>query len=375
MSALALTAAIAAAVLVASMVSIEIGVSVALLEILLGVVIGNTTTTEIPSWFAFIGSFAPIVLAFMAGSEIDASQLKEEWRDSFLLGGLSFAFPFGVVYATTHHLLGWEVRQGLIAATALATTSVAIVYTVLLESGLAQTEMGKRLLAATFVTDLLTALTLSLLFTEPSWWLGPFAVVSLVLIGGVPLLFPWFFRRYGETVVEPEIKLVFAGLFLLMWLGEHAHSHAVLPAFLLGLVLSTHYARNRAEHDRLRVVSFAFLTPFFFMKSGMRVSLDVLWANAAALGILFGVKMVSKLALFPLVARTCRPHTTFATLLQSTGLTFGTIASLYGLTSGIIGQRKFSLLVAAIILSALVPTTIAQIFFRPRLRRARLSGE
>ena len=375
MSALALTATMAAAVLLASMVSIEIGVSVALLEILLGVVIGNATTTEIPSWFAFIGSFAPIVLAFLAGSEIDATQLKREWRDSFLLGGISFAFPFGVIYALTHHLLGWGVQQGLIASTALATTSVAIVYTVLLESGLAQTDMGKRLMAATFVTDLLTALTLSILFTKPSWWLVPFSLVAVALVVVVPRLFPWFFGRYGESVVEPEIKLVFAGLFLLMWLGEHARSHAVLPAFLLGLVLSTHYARNRKEHDRLRVVSFAFLTPFFFMKSGMRVSLDVLWADVGVLGLLFGVKMAAKLALFPLVRRACRPHTVFATLLQSTGLTFGTIASLYGLSSGIIGERKFSLLVAVIVLSALVPTTVAQTFFRPRLRRSGLWGE
>ena len=365
----------AAAVLVASMVSIELGVSVALVEILLGVVIGNTTTTEIPSWFAFIGSFAPIVLAFLAGSEIDAQQLRREWHSSFLLGGVSFAFPFGVVYATTHHLLDWGVQQGLIAATALATTSVAIVYTVLLESGLAQTDMGKRLMAATFVTDLLTAVTLSLLFTKPNWWLAPFSIVGILLIAAMPTLFPWFFRRYGETVVEPEIKLVFAALFVLMWLGEHARSHAVLPAFLLGLVLSTHYAQNRPEHDRLRIVSFAFLTPFFFMKSGMRVSIDVLWADIGVLGILFGVKMAAKLSLAPLVARACRPHTAFATLLQSTGLTFGTIASLYGLSAGIIGQRKFSLLVAVIVLSALIPTVIAQTFFRPRLRRAGLWGE
>jgi Kef-type K+ transport system membrane component KefB len=356
----------AAAVLVASMVSIELGVSVALLEILLGVVIGNATETDIPSWFAFIGSFAPIVLAFLAGSETDATQLRREWRSSFLLGGVSFLFPFGVVYAGTHHLLGWEPRQGLIAATALATTSVAIVYTVLLETGIAGTPLGKRLMAATFVTDFLTAMTLSLVFVRPSWWLVPFTLVSIGAVLLVPVLFPWFFRRYGSTVVEPEIKLVFAGLFVLMWLGERAHAHAVLPAFVLGLILSRHYGENTHELERLRVVSFAFLTPFFFMKSGMRVSLDVLWANLGVLGVLFGMKMASKLTLYPLIRRAARRDAVFGTLLMSTGLTFGTIAALYGLSSGIIGERKFSLLVAVVVLSALVPTTVAQVFFRPR---------
>ncbi len=356
----------AGAVLVGSMISIELGISVALLEILLGVVIGNATTTEIPSWFAFIGSFAPIVLAFLAGSEIDATQLRREWRASSLLGGLCFLLPFGVVYACTRHLLDWGDRQALVAATALATTSVAIVYTVLLETGVAQTETGKRLMAATFVTDFLTALTLSLVFVRPSWWLVPFVLVSIVAVVVVPFVFPWFFRRYGATVVEPEIKLVFAGLFVLMWLGERAHAHAVLPAFVLGLILSRHYTDNPHEFERLRVVSFAFLTPFFFMKSGMRVSIDVLWANLAALGALFAIKMGSKLALYPLVRRTIGRDAVFGTLLMSTGLTFGTIAALYGLTSGIIGQQKFSLLVAVIVLSALIPTVVAQVFFRPR---------
>jgi Kef-type K+ transport system membrane component KefB len=249
---------------------------------------------------------------------------------------------------------------------ALATTSVAIVYTVLLESGIAHTQTGKRLMAATFVTDFLTALTLSLVFVRPTWWLVPFVLVSLAAIFVVPFVFPWFARRYGAAVIEPEIKLVFAGLFVLMWLGEHAHAHAVLPAFLLGLILSRHYEENRPEFERLRVVSFAFLTPFFFMKSGMRVSLDVLWANLGALGALFGIKMASKLALYPLVRRSVGRDAVFGTLLMSTGLTFGTIAALYGLTSGIVGQQKFSLLVAVIVLSALVPTVVAQLWFRPR---------
>ncbi len=89
----------------------------------------------------------------------------------------------------------------------------------------------------------------------------------------MPRLSPWFFRRYGDRVIEPEIKLVFASLLVLMWLGGRAHSHAVLPAFVLGLALATHYVEHRQEQERLRVVAFAFLTPLFFLKGGMNVSL------------------------------------------------------------------------------------------------------
>lgn len=167
-------------------------------------------------------------------------------------------------------------------------------------------------------------------------------------------------------MIEPEIKLVFAALFVLMWLRDRANSHAVLPAFILGLALSRHYVEHRKEQERLRVAAFAFLTPFFFLRGGMNVSLGALWANLGVLVLLFTAKMVPKLAgVYPLARRYTAPHATFTTLLMSTGLTFGTISALYGLNAGIIDRTQFSLLVAVVVLSAIVPTAIAQRFFQP----------
>jgi Sodium/hydrogen exchanger family len=76
---------------------------------------------------------------------------------------------------------------------------------------------------------------------------------------------------------------VFAVLFALMVLGEKANSQAVLPAFVLGLVMSRHYHQHRLEQERLRVVAFAFLTPFFFLRGGMNVSLGAVFANLGCL--------------------------------------------------------------------------------------------
>jgi Kef-type K+ transport system membrane component KefB len=167
-------------------------------------------------------------------------------------------------------------------------------------------------------------------------------------------------------VIEPEIKLAFAGVFVLMWLGAKADSHAVLPAFILGLALSSHYESHRKEQERLRVVAFAFLTPLFFLRGGMSVAVSALWANLGILALLFLVKVLPKLAsVFPLARRYCAPHAAFTTLLMSTGLTFGTISSLYGLNAGIIDETQFSLLVAVVVLSAIIPTVIAQRFFQP----------
>jgi Kef-type K+ transport system membrane component KefB len=153
-----------------------------------------------------------------------------------------------------------------------------------------------------------------------------------------------------------------------MWLGGRANSQPVLPAFILGLVMSSHYVKHRTEQERLRVVAFAFLTPFFFLKGGMSVSAGALWANLGILAILFVGKMVPKLVgVYPLARRYTAPHATFTTLLMSTGLTFGTITSLYGLNAGIIDRTQFSLLITVVVLSAVVPTAIAQRFFHPHV--------
>jgi len=370
LSDLAVAALLAGTILVASMISVEVGFSVALIELAAGFIVGNAFSLSIPGWLAFIGSFAGVVLTFLAGAEVDVPQFRREWRASIAIGLVSFSAPFVVVGLLAYYGLGWNHRQAEIAGIALSTTSLAVVYAVLVESGLNQTIIGKRIMSATFVTDLGTVTALTVLFVKPTIWILPFVVVSVALIVGLPKLAVPFFARYGNRVIEPEIKLVFASLFLLMWLGGRANSQAVLPAFILGLVMSQHYVQHRTEQERMRVVAFAFLTPFFFLKGGMNVSASALWGNLGILALLFLWKMLPKLAgVYPLARRYCAPHAAFTTLLMSTGLTFGTISSLYGLNAGIINRTQFSLLVAVVVLSAIVPTAIAQRFFQPHAER------
>jgi len=365
---IAVAALLAGTVLVASTISVEIGLSVALIELFLGVVVGNAFHLDVPSWLSFLGSFAGMLLTFQAGAEVDVPQFRREWKASLSIGLVSFFAPFAVVGLLTYYGLGWERRQAEIGGLALSTTSLAVVYAVLVETGLNRELVGKRLMSATFVTDIATVAGLTILFVKPTIWVVPFAVVSIALIAGLPAAAPWFFRRYGNRVIEPEVKLVFASLFLLMWLGGRANSQPALPAFILGLTMSGHYVQHRKEQERLRVVAFAFLTPFFFLKGGMSVSAGALWANLGVLAVLFVAKMVPKMAgVYPLARRYTAPHATFTTLLMSTGLTFGTITSLYGLNAGIIDRTKFSLLIAVVVLSAIVPTAIAQRFFHPHV--------
>jgi Kef-type K+ transport system membrane component KefB len=366
MSDIAIAALLAVTILIASTISVEIGLSVALIELLAGVIVGNVFHLDVPEWLTFIGSFAGIVLTFQAGAEVDVPQFRREWRASLSIGLVSFFGPFVVVGLLTYFVLGWNHRQAEIGGLALSTTSLAVVYAVLVETGLNRELVGKRLMSATFVTDIATVAGLTVLFVKPTIWIVPFAAASIAAIVFLPRIAPWFFGRYGNRVIEPEIKLVFAILFLLMWLGGRANSQPVLPAFVLGLVMSRHYVSHRKEQERMRVVAFAFLTPFFFLKGGLNVSAGALWANLGILALLFAGKMVPKLGfVYPLARRYTAPHATFTTLLMSTGLTFGTITSLYGLNAGIIDRTQFSLLISVVVLSAIVPTAIAQRFFHP----------
>jgi Kef-type K+ transport system membrane component KefB len=364
---LALALLLATAILIASMVSVEIALSAALLELAGGVIVGNVFTVTVPDWLTFIGSFAGVVLTFLAGAEVDVPQLRREWRASASIGVVSFGAPFVVTLLACHWLAGWNRDQSEIGGLALSTTSLAVVYAVLVESGLNRSVIGKRIMSATFVTDILTVLGLSVLFIKPNRWIVAFAAASVAAIWSLPRLAPWFFGRYGDRVIEPEIKLVFAILFVLMYLGGKANSQAALPVFVLGLAMGGHYAAHRREQERMRVVAFAFLTPFFFLKGGLNVSLPAVFSNLGVLALLVASKVIPKFGgVYPLARRYTAPHGGFTTLLMSTGLTFGTITSLYGLQSGIIDRTQFSLLISVVVLSAIIPTAIAQRFYQPR---------
>jgi len=353
-------------ILLASVASVELGISVALIEISLGVVAGNFLGLSSPPWMDFLASFGSILLTFLAGAEVDPRVMQEKLKESVLIGGVSFAAPFLGAWLFCAWVLDWSTPSAQIAGVALSTTSLAVVYAVLVETGLTLTPLGKLIMAATFVTDFGTALALALLFVRPTWWLVPFLGVSVLVVWAMVALQPWFFSRYGARVIEPEIKGAVAALLVLMFFAEKAQSHAVLPAFVLGLALARIFHEHPELTRRFRVVAFALLTPFFFLKGGMNVSLALVWANFGLLASLFGVKQVTKiLGVYPLARRWVPRDAMFTTLLMSTGLTFGTISSLYGLNAGILDRAQFSVLVTTVVASAIIPTIVAQRWFSP----------
>ncbi len=135
--------------LVASLISIRLGISVALIEILIGVFAGNFLgihkTTD---WINFLAMLGSGVLTFLSGAEIDPVSLRSNLKASLLVGTLSFLLPFLGVWIFAQFVLGWTLQQAQIAGIALSTTSVAVVYAVMIERGFSDTSLGKMILAA-----------------------------------------------------------------------------------------------------------------------------------------------------------------------------------------------------------------------------------
>jgi Kef-type K+ transport system membrane component KefB len=359
-----------ALVLVASLISLKLGISVAIVEIILGAISGQFGLQS-QDWMTYLAGFGGILLTFLAGSEIDTGLMKQKFKASFLIGFFSFLLPFLGVAAFTYFVSHWSIRAALLAGTALSTTSLAVVYSVLVESGLSKTQTGKMLMSATFITDISTALALSILFIKPNWYTLIFVVASLVIIFVATKFSHILFDHpiLKNKVVEPEIKYIFILLLLFMYFANIGNGQAVLPAFVLGLLMSKHFketSETKVVRNRLRTVAYAIVTPAFFIVGGMRVSLPLIATALGLFFILFFLKIITKfIGVFFFAKRYIPQGAMYTTLLMSTGLTFGTVSAVFGLTSGLINQVQYSLLIGVVIMSAVIPTFIAQKWFMP----------
>jgi Kef-type K+ transport system membrane component KefB len=354
--------------LLASLVSIRLGVSVALAEILIGVLAGNFLGLSTTPWIDFLATFGSGLLTFLAGAEIDPTSLRRHLKASLAIGSVAFLVPFAGVLAFAYFLVGWDLRASEIAGIALSTTSVAVVYAVMLETGLNKTDLGKLILAACFVNDFGTVLALGVLFANFNLWLVIFVAVTAFVLWHLTRVTGWLLANYGQRVSEPEIKFLFLVLFLLGGFATAAKSEAVLPAYLVGLVIAGTFLRDRTLATRMRSIAFSLLTPFYFLKAGLYVALPAVVAGFGLIVLLLVLKMVTKFcSVWPLTRafRMTPREGMYTTLLMSTGLTFGTISALFGLTNGIVNQTQYTILVTVVIGSAVVPTLIAQSFFRP----------
>jgi Kef-type K+ transport system membrane component KefB len=357
--------------LAASLISIRLGVSVALVEIMVGAVAGNTIGLDLTPWVNFLAGFGAIMLTFLAGTEIDMAVIRRKLGPSVGIGIVSFVAPYLGCMLYARYVLDWPWPQAQIAGISLSTTSVAVVYAVMVETGFNKTELGKIILAACFITDLGTVLALGIVFAHYDAWLALFGAATAAALWLLPRYAPMFFASVGHRVSEPDTKFVMLVLFALGGLASLAGSEAVLPAYLVGMALAPAFMKDAGLAHRIRTIAFAVLTPFYFLKAGSLVTLGTLVSSAGLILVFLGLKMATKfIGILPLTRyyEFERREGMYTTLLMSTGLTFGSISALFGLTNNIIDQQQYTVLVTAVIASAVVPTLIAQTWFMPSLK-------
>jgi len=362
---------------IATILAYHLRISMALMEICVGVIAGTivehyygTAFMHADSeWLRFIASIGAVLLTFLAGAELEPAVLKSKWKEVGIVGLVGFFAPFLGCAAVAHYLLGWNSQASWLAGVALSTTSMAVVYAVMLETGLNRTDFGKGILGACFVNDLGTVIALGLLFAPFTYKTIVFIGVTIAVLAVLPLFTKKVIHRYAFRTAAIRTKWVLLILFGLGALALWSGSEAVLPAYLVGMVLAGTASQDHLWVRRVRTLTIGLLTPFYFIRAGSLVSLPAILIAPLTFLVLLGGKVATKIfGLYPTILgfRKNQKERWYYTLLMSTGLTFGTISALYGFSHNIIDRAQYSFLVAVVIASAVVPTIIANFAFMPK---------
>jgi glutathione-regulated potassium-efflux system ancillary protein KefC len=361
---------------IATILANKAKVSMALMEIIIGVAAGYIATQYFEpgilqpnaDWLTFIASSGAILLTFLSGLELDPATVRKKTKEISVVGLIGFFAPFLGCTAIALFLLHWSTTASLLAGVALSTTSMAVVYAVMLEYGFNKTDYGKGIIGACFINDLATVIALGLIFAPFDYKTVIFIVVAIVAFIAMPKVTDYLIKHFAYKTAAIRTKWIIFVLFALGALAVWAGSEAVLPAYILGIVLAGVVSKDNFFIRRLRTLTIGFLTPFYFLRAGSFVSIPALLVAPLIFVAFLAGKLVSKiLGLYPVIGRfkEDKRERWYYTLMMSTGLTFGTISALYGLSHGIITQDQYSYIVAVVIASAVIPTLIANFRFLP----------
>lgn len=351
-------------------------ISMALMEICVGAAAGYFAVKYFEpdimkpnaEWLKFVAASGAVLLTFLAGAELDPVSIKTKIKEVTVVGLIGFFAPFIGCALLAYFLLGWDYRASLLAGIALSTTSMAVVYAVMLEYGFNKTEYGKGILGACFINDLGTVIALGLIFAPFTFRTVILIIACVAIVYVLPPVTSKLTKLYGNRTAAIRTKWLVLVLFSLGALALWAGSEAVLPAYIAGMALAGNLSHDEFFIRRLRTLTIGFLTPLYFLRAGFLVSIPAIIAAPLIFFALFGGKVISKIfGLYPVIGifRQVGKERWYYTLLMSTGLTFGSISALYGLTHGIVSQDQYSYLIAAIIASAVIPTVIANMAFLP----------
>jgi glutathione-regulated potassium-efflux system ancillary protein KefC len=362
---------------ISAVIAYHLKISIALVEICVGVIAAAIAThfgkfdvlAANSEWLRFLAGAGAVLLTFLAGAELEPEVIRKKLKEVSIVGLVGFLAPFLGCAAVAKYILEWNTQASLLCGVALSTTSMAVVYAVMLETGFNKTDFGKGILGACFINDLGTVIALGLIFAPFTYKTVIFIAATALILAVLPFTSRWLTRIYANRTAAIRTKWIIFILFGLGALALWSGSEAVLPAYIVGIVLAEFSSADAFWVRRFRTLTAGFLTPFYFLRAGTFVSLPALISAPLVFLLLLAGKVFSKIfGLFPIIGmfRKKRDEQWYYTLLMSTGLTFGTISALYGFSHNIVTQQQYSFLVAVVIGSAVVPTLIAGLFFLPR---------
>ena len=351
-------------ILVSAVVSIEVGLSVALLEIFAGVVAGNLFGDVTSPWMEFLANFGILGLMFFAGFETDEALLRKHFRSSLLIGVSSYVVPFVLVAVTALFVFNLPIRAALLVAIGLSTTSLALVYSVLADRDSINETWGQILLSSAMVVDVLSMLSLTIVFE--GFRLSAVVVLVLVLVFIVSLsrVGRWVFSRYRVDRVEFKVRFVLLVLLGLELASESAHVHVALLAFVTGIVFSEMMEEHEALEDKLRSIVFGFMSPLFFFKAGSTLKLGSLDGQTLVMILVFGALAFGAKYLatyFSVRAVLPRPLARFSALVFNFRLTFGIIVATFGLSEGLIGDTLYTALLGTVLGTLVVASVLIRV--------------
>lgn len=340
-------------------------VQIACVYILIGICISNVINLSQPMW-ALLSAVGASIVAYLAGSEFDAQFFRANKNKILTFSVVGFVIPFAAIFALLIYYVGWDKQASIIAAIALAETSIAMVYAVITAKNYGQ--VGKFVFCALHITDLIVLAAITTLFME-------YNLQNILIFSGlniIPLLIILYLKS-RKTNLEEFMKQYGSTLFftLIVLLGlstKYIKALPVLPVFMFGLYSSDLTRKYSFPKTEIRNFGFLFLIPLYFIRAGSLVKTDIILEFFGLIILLFATKIMTKILPLSLIARNYGfsvKQTGFITSLMATGLTLGIFITVFAFESGLISQTQYSILLPVILLTAIIPTIMAERIFYP----------
>ena len=350
-------------ILIFGIISLEIGLAAPILEIIAGLVGMNVFQLSNVPWMDFMANFGILGLMFFAGLEVDKDVLRRNAGKGAVLGSASYLIPFAIISSASLALLSCNLKTAALIGISLSTTSVALVYPVLKDLKLLNSEVGQTIFTGSVIVDVLSMISLTIIFGSITHWTIIFLILTLLFMYHAPRIGRLLFRRYKGNLAEIELKFLFLIMISLIFFSDRIGVEKAILAFILGFLFSEILEEHRELTEKLRGVVFGFMSPIFFFKAGSLVKLSemsvyVIILTATFLSIAFIAKYLSARLVFLRLAPEWGGWSRLAGAILNFRLTFGLISAIFGLQHRILTSEIYTAIIVIIIATSLISSMI-----------------